>query len=92
MNTQSMSSSTVKVNLSGGILKNAQAESARIGISLQDFIRMLMATYFANATSIRAVSHDQMLLNRAKEEIKRRDFTKVTSEEELNRYFNSLET
>ncbi|HLD24872.1 MAG TPA: hypothetical protein VJB96_03040 [Patescibacteria group bacterium] len=56
MNTQTVSSATVKVNLPSGILAHAEGEAARIGISLQDFIRMLMATYFAQARAIQAVS------------------------------------
>jgi len=68
MNTQSVSP-TIKVNLPKGLLQNSKVEAERIGISLQDFIRMLMTTYFANAKSIRAISRDQALLNRATKEI-----------------------
>ena len=50
------SSTTVKVNVPAGILAHAELEASRIGISLQDFIRMLMATYFAQARAIQAVS------------------------------------
>lgn len=55
MNTQATTSSTIKINLSSGILRNAQNEAERIGISLQDFIRMLMASYFANPEGIRSM-------------------------------------
>ena len=50
-----MNSATIKINLSSGILQNAQAEAERIGITVQDFIRMLMGTYFSNANSIQAI-------------------------------------
>lgn len=56
MQTQTISSATVKVNLPSGILAHAEGEADRIGISLQDFIRMLLATYFAQARAIQAVS------------------------------------
>ena len=92
MNTQSAAPSTVKLNLSPGILKNAKEESDRIGISLQDFIRMLMATYFANANSIRAVSYDQALFNRAKQEINQGKYTKVSNQEELTKYLDALDS
>jgi hypothetical protein len=62
-------SSTIKINVSSGILGHAEAEARRIGISLQDFIRMLMATYFANAQSVRAVSRDSALYDQAQKEI-----------------------
>ncbi|MCJ7826324.1 hypothetical protein MUP56_01765, partial [Patescibacteria group bacterium] len=86
-----VSSSTIKLNISSGILRNAQGEADRIGISLQDFIRMLMATYFAHAGSVRAISHDQMLLERAGQEIRGGEYTKIQSKKELNAYFDSLD-
>lgn len=90
MNTQQSTSSTIKINVPVGILQNAQSEARRIGISLQDFIRMLMATYFANASSIRTISHDQTLWNRAQEEIKTGQYTPVKSKKELRAYLDAL--
>lgn len=90
MNTQSANSSTIKINVPAGILQNAQSEARRIGISVQDFIRMLMATYFANARSIRTISRDQALWNHAQEEIKASQFTSVKGKKELNAYLDSL--
>lgn len=90
MNTQPTTSSTIKINVSSGILRNAQSEARRIGISLQDFIRMLMATYFANAASIRTISRDQALWERAGEEIKSGQYIAVKSKKELHAYLDSL--
>ncbi len=84
------SSSTIKLNVSSGILTNAEAEARRIGISLQDFIRMLMATYFANTQSVRAVSRDQALYDQAQDEITSGSFTRVKNKRELNGYLNKL--
>lgn len=84
------SSSTIKLNVSSGILTNAEAEARRIGISLQDFIRMLMATYFANAQSVRAVSRDQALYDQAQNEIKSGSYTRVKNQSELTGYLNTL--
>ena len=89
MNTQT-SSATIKINLPPGILKNASEESKRIGISLQDFIRMLMATYFARGSSIRALSRDQGRYDQAMKEIQLGEFTTIRSESELDDYVNSL--
>lgn len=85
-------SSTVKINLPSGILQNAQTESQRIGISVQDFIRMLMATYFANSDAIGAVSHNQALFNKAKREIQNGEYTKITNKKELNSYLDKLDS
>lgn len=85
-----MSATTIKVNLSTGILQNAQAESERIGISLQDFIRMLMGTYFSNASSIRAISKDQVLLERAQSELARGEYTEVNNPKELQKRLDDL--
>jgi hypothetical protein len=82
---------TVKINLSSGMIQNAQVEANRIGISLQDFIRMLMATYFANSSSIRAVSRDQTLFDNAQIEIKNMEFTKVGNKKELDMYLKRLD-
>lgn len=90
MSATSFSSSTIKLNLPSGILQNAVEESGRIGISLQDFIRMLMATYFANSNSVRAVSRDRALFDQAQEEIRRGEYTKVGTKKELDAYLNSL--
>ncbi|MEK7543739.1 MAG: hypothetical protein AAB557_02640 [Patescibacteria group bacterium] len=83
-------SSTIKLNVSSGILANADAEARRIGISLQDFIRMLMATYFANTQSVRAVSRDQSLYEQARNEIQSGSFVRVKNKRELNEYLNKL--
>lgn len=83
-------STTIKLNVSSGILANAETEALRIGISLQDFIRMLMATYFANTQSVRAVSRDQTLYDQAQNEIKSGTFTRVKNKRELNDYLNKL--
>lgn len=84
------SSSTIKLNVSSGILANAEAEARRIGISLQDFIRMLMATYFANGQSVRAISRDQALYDQAQNEIKSGSYTRVKNQSELTGYLNTL--
>ncbi len=89
MNTQSYSP-TIKLNLPEGMWRNAQGEAKRIGISLQDFIRMLMATYFANARAIKAIARDQALYDQAQEEIIDGKFTTVVNEEELDDYLKKL--
>ena len=87
-----LSSATIKLNVPSGILSNAQQEAQRIGISLQDFIRMLMATYFARSESVRSISRDQVLLEKAKREIRAQKYTQVTSTAELKNYLASLES
>lgn len=88
MSTQT--SSTIKLNLPSGILTNAKGEAERIGISVQDFIRMLMSTYFANPTSIRSVSREEALIARAEEEIRNGEYTEVSSKKELRAHLNKL--
>lgn len=90
MSTQT-SSATIKVNLPVGILGNAQEEARRIGISLQDFIRMLMATYFARSESVRSISRDRVLLEKAKREISAGKYTQVANAAELKEYLASLD-
>ncbi len=90
MESQQATSSTIKINVPAGILRNAQSEAQRIGISLQDFIRMLMATYFAHAASIRTIPRDQALWERAREEIKSGQYTAVKSKKELHAYLDAL--
>lgn len=90
MSLQATPSSTIKINVPAGILHNAQSEAQRIGISLQDFIRMLMATYFANAASIRTISRDQALWERAQEEVKSGQYTAVKNKKELHAYLDAL--
>lgn len=91
MNTLS-TPSTIKINLPSGIMQNAQEESRRIGISLQDFIRMLMATYFANASAISAISRNQALFNKAQQEIQKGEYTSITDKTGLNTYLDKLES
>lgn len=84
-----MTSSTVKVNLSQGILRNSAAEARRIGISLQDFIRLLLATYFSRSEGITNVSRDKILLNNAKREIKEGKYKAFRNIKELSSYLLS---
>jgi len=91
MNTQTLSSSTIKLNLSSGIFRHASEEADRIGISLQDFIRMLMATYFAHARSLSAISRDQVLLEQAQDDIRNGKYTKIQNKKDLNMYFDNLD-
>ena len=86
-----ISSATVKVNLPIGILRNAKSEATRIGISVQDFIRMLMATYFARSGSIRAITPDEVLLDRAEKEIAQGEYTRITSPKKLREYLSDLD-
>ena len=91
MGSQSVSSSTIKLNLPAGILRNAQNEAKRIGISLQDFIRMLMANYFAGFGPVKTVSRDQALYERALGEINRGEYTKISSKKEFDEFFRKLD-
>lgn len=75
---------TIKLNLSAGILENAKQEADRIGISLQDFIRMLMGNYFA--------SKDVSLLARAREEIEDGKYTTIDTSGELKKYLKNLKS
>lgn len=88
MSTQT--SSTIKLNLPAGILNNAQGEAERIGISVQDFIRMLMSTYFANPLSIRSISREPMLIERAEKEIEKGEYTEISSLKELRAHLKKL--
>jgi antitoxin component of RelBE/YafQ-DinJ toxin-antitoxin module len=85
-----MNSATIKINLSSGILQNAQAEAERIGITVQDFIRMLMGTYFSNANSIQAISRDQYLLKRAQSELMGGAYTEINNAKELQKHLDDL--
>ncbi|MEK7533356.1 MAG: hypothetical protein AAB542_02875 [Patescibacteria group bacterium] len=84
-------SSTIKLNLPSGILNNAQGEAKRIGISLQDFIRMLMASYFANPISTRSVSREQALYDQAQKDIVQGNYTDISSKKELREYLRRLD-
>jgi len=91
MNNQSLSATTVKVNVPTGMLQNARMESQRIGISVQDFIRMLLATYFAHAPSIKAITSDDERYQRALEDISSGKFSMVKSQKELLAHLRTLE-
>lgn len=91
MNITSATSSTIKLNLPAGILANARTESERIGISVQDFVRMLLATYFAHAPSIKAISKEQTLYQEALDDLNNGRYHTVESAKELNIYFDSLD-
>lgn len=72
------------------MMQNAQAEAQRIGISLQDFIRMLMAMYFVNPTSGHVISRDQSLWENARKEIKIGQYIPVKNKKELHTYLKSI--
>lgn len=91
MNLQS-NSSTIKLNLPSGILQNAKQEADRIGISLQDFIRMLMGSYFASSNMTNTVSRSSTLLTKAKQEIADGEYTAINNSQELDNYFKKLES
>ena len=84
------SSSTIKINLSSGLKKNASFEASRIGISIQDFIRVLLSTYFAKSEAINAISQDKSLLKNAKQEIEAGRYTKINASRELEKYLLNL--
>jgi len=90
MNTTSVTSNTIKLNLPTGILANSRIEAERIGISVQDFVRMLLATYFAHAPSIKAISKEQTLYQEALNDIKSGRFTVVKKTDDLDNYLQSL--
>ncbi len=74
---------TIKLSLSPGILQNATQEADKIGISLQDFIRMLMGSYFASKSS--------SLFAKANKEIAAGEYTIIDNSKELNKYLKTLE-
>ena len=84
-----MTSSTIKVNLPQGILQNSTTEAERIGISLQDFIRLLLATYFSRSQGIMNVSRDRVFLDNAKREIEKGEYKQFNSGEKLADYLMS---
>jgi len=84
------SSSTVKINLPLGIKRNIQNEAERIGISLQDFIRMLLASYFSKSEGMVNISRDRYLLDNAKKEIKFGKYKSIKSKKELHDYLSGL--
>lgn len=73
---------TIKISLSPGILQNATQEADRIGISLQDFIRMLMGSYFASKSS--------SLFVKANKEIAAGEFTTIDTAKDLTKYLKNL--
>lgn len=83
-------SSTIKLNLPSGILNNAQGEAKRIGISIQDFIRMLIANHFANNAPVRPSSREQMLYNQAMDDIRNGRYTSITTKKQLQEHLDSL--
>jgi len=88
MDTQS--SSTIKINLPEGLLSNSTQEARRIGISVQDFMRLLLATYFSRSESITALSRDKMLLDSARKEIAKGYYTEIKSPAHLRKHLLSL--
>ena len=85
------SSSTIKLNLPSGIFRNAKQEADRIGISLQDFIRMLMGSYFANSYGVNSASKNSTLLSEAKKEIAESEYTVINNTQDLDKYLKTLE-
>jgi hypothetical protein len=81
----SVSSSTIKLNLPNTFKKNIQIEAERIGISLQDFIRMVLSVYFSKSESLKNIS-DLVLFERAKKELKTGKYKAVKSKKELEQY------
>lgn len=83
-------SSTIKINLPEGILENSTQEAKRIGISVQDFIRMLLATYFSRSEAIATISRDKILLQNAKKEISQGQYKEFSNQQELEEYLLKL--
>jgi len=87
---ETASSATIKLNLPLGIRINTQKEAQRIGISLQDFIRMLLATYFSRSESISFISRDRILWTKAQKEIKAGKYKRIKTSKELKEYLMNL--
>lgn len=90
MNTTVATSSTVKLNLPVSILRNTQAESERIGISVQDFIRMLLASYFAHTPSLKASSSDETRYHQALREVAEKVYTVVSDEKGVTEHLSKI--
>lgn len=73
---------TIKLNLSVGILQNATQEAKKIGVSVQDFIRMLMGSYFASKSS--------SLFVKANKEIAAGEYTVIDNSKDLTKYLKTL--
>jgi len=84
------SSATIKVNIPDGILRNSEQEASRIGISVQDFIRLLLATYFSRSESIQAISRDAILLKGAQQEIGAGQYSELGNANDLQEHLLSL--
>jgi len=83
-------STTIKINLASGILENARLEANRIGISLQDFIRMLLGSYFAKTKDMAVINQDIVLLENAHQDIKAKKYKKIKDSKELSNYLENL--
>ena len=90
MNSSTTTSTTVKLNVSAGMLQNAQSEASRIGISVQDFIRMLLATYFAHGPSIHALTPDDQKYQQALHDIQAGRYTVIKDRKQLAKHLSDL--
>jgi hypothetical protein len=88
MGTQT--STTIKVNLQPAMIKNADAEAKRIGLSLQDFIRMLLGSYFSRSAGGYIAQEDRNILENARQEIREGKYTTIKTSKELGKYLDSL--
>lgn len=85
----STSSTTIKLNLHQTMVKNASTEAKRIGLSLQDFIRMLLGNYFATPVMEKA-EYYQKLFDVARKEIREGKYTTIKNSSELKKHLKSL--
>ncbi len=91
MDQISTTTTTLKVSLADGLLHNSQTEATRIGISVQDFIRLLLASYFAQSESLTAIKRDKALIERAQQELATRQYTEFKSSAKFQEHLLNLE-
>lgn len=79
------SSAQIKISIPEGIYQNSEAEAQRIGISVQDFIRMLLATYFARSEKIAHLVSETKLLSNAQKEVQSGQVSEFDTTEALTK-------
>ena len=72
------SSPTIKVNLREVLLYNSIHKGHRIGISVQDFMRLLLTTYFSRSEAIVSLSREKLLLETAHQEVAEGNYTECS--------------
>lgn len=81
---------TVKINLSTDLKTLVEKEASRIGFSLQDFVRMMLGTYFSRIEALGKPTYEERLYQEALEDVAAGRYTTVKNKKELKKYLDSL--